>query len=194
MFTGIITNLGRLTKKEGSSFTFNTDYSICKKLKVGTSIAVNGVCLTVLKTLNKNFFSTEVMPETKNKTMLGSLKTNDLVNLELPLTPTDFISGHIVQGHIDGVSKLLELKASGSSRILKFSAPPSIAQYITQKGSIAVNGISLTIIEAGKNFFTVGILPYTWMKTMLHTIKKGDLVNIEVDILAKYVEERIKKL
>lgn len=194
MFTGIITNLGRLTKKEGSSFTFNTDYSVCKRLKVGTSIAVNGVCLTILRTLDKKFFSIEVMPETKNKTMLGSLKTNDLVNLELPLTPKDFISGHIVQGHIDEVSKLLELKVSGSSRILKFSASPSIAKYITQKGSIAVNGISLTIIEAGKNFFTVGILPFTWIKTMLHTLERGNLVNIEVDILAKYMERLTKKL
>lgn len=194
MFTGIITDLGKLIEKEGAVFTFETQPTFCKKIRLGTSVAINGTCLTVSKKPTKTYFSAEIMPETLDKTMLGQLKSGHLVNLELPLTPKSFLSGHIVQGHIDGVSELLELKISGNSRILKFSASPSIARYITQKGSIAVNGISLTVIKAEKNSFTMGIIPYTWTNTMLHILKKGDLVNVEVDILAKYIERLTKKL
>lgn len=188
MFTGIITHLGKLTKKDGAILTFAADRSFCQKIKDGTSISVNGVCLTVFKKPAKNSFSVEIMPETLNKTMLGNLKTDDLVNLELPLTPTDFISGHIVQGHVDGTAKLTSITKQGNNRLLKFSTPPKFAKYLVAKGSVAVNGISLTVIEAGKNYFTVGIIPYTWTNTMLHIIKTGDFVNIEVDILAKYLE------
>lgn len=125
--------------------------------------------------------------------MLGYLKINDPVNLELPATPSTFLSGHIVQGHVDGISKLLDIEPSGNSRILKLSIVSSIAKYLVKKGSVAVNGISLTVMETGKKKFTVGIIPYTWDNTMLHTVKIGDLVNIEVDILAKYVSRLLKK-
>lgn len=189
MFTGIITNLGKLYKKDGAVFTFATDPGFCKKLKNGTSIAINGVCLTVSGKLSSHTFSVEVMPETLQKTMLGSLKTDNLVNLELPLTPTDFISGHIVQGHVDGLAKLIEINEQNNSHILKFQINPKLSKYIVEKGSISVNGISLTVIETAKLFFTVGIIPYTWRNTILHTIKKNDFVNIEVDILAKYIEK-----
>lgn len=188
MFTGIITNLGKLTKKEGSAFTFSAGRSFCEKIKKGTSIAINGVCLTTINQPTRNYFSIEVIPETLDKTMLGNLKINDLVNLELPVTPQTYLSGHIVQGHVDGASQLLGMQVSGNGRILKFSISPSLIQYLASKGSIAINGISLTVIEVEKDFFTVGIIPFTWGKTMLHTIKTGDFVNIEVDILAKYVE------
>ena len=188
VFTGIITNLGKLKKKAGATFTFAADQSFCRKIRNGTSISVNGVCLTILKKPSKNSFSVEVMPETLNKTMLGNLKIDNLVNLELPLAPADFISGHIVQGHVDAVAKLTSITKRGISRILKFSIPRKLSKYLVTKGSVAVNGISLTIIEAGKDYFTVGIIPYTWTNTMLHIVKKNDFVNIEVDILAKYVE------
>ena len=184
--------MGKLKKKAGATFTFTTDLNFCKKIRNGTSVSVNGVCLTILKKPSKNSFAVEVMPETLNKTMLGNLKTDNLVNLELPLTPADFISGHIVQGHVDGVAKLDSITRQGISHILKFSIPRKLSKYMVAKGSVAVNGISLTIIEIGKNYFTVGIIPYTWTNTMLHTVKKNDFVNIEVDILAKYVE-RLKK-
>lgn len=193
MFTGIINNLGRLNKKEGAVFTFDTDQSFCKKIEKGLSIAVNGVCLTVFKKPTKYSFSIEVMPETFNKTVLKYTQVNDLVNLELPATLQSFLSGHIVQGHIDGVARLEKIIKQKNSSILKLSVPTNLAGYIAEKGSIAVNGISLTVIEAEKDYFTVGIIPYTWDNTMLISIKTGNFVNIEVDILAKYLEKLLKK-
>ncbi|MDD5147035.1 MAG: riboflavin synthase [Candidatus Daviesbacteria bacterium] len=187
MFTGIITHLGKLNKKDGPVFIFTADLNFCKKIRSGISIAINGVCLTVSKKTPR-MFSVEIMPETLNKTMLENLKTDDLVNLELPLTPAGFISGHIVQGHVDAVAKLTNITKQGISHILKFSVPRKLSKYMVRKGSVAVNGISLTIIEASKNYFTVGIIPYTWTNTMLSNLHKNDVVNIEVDILAKYVE------
>lgn len=192
MFTGIITHLGKLTKKEGSIFTFTTDPVFCRKISIGTSTAVNGICLTVSKKPTDTRFSIEVMPETLDKIMLGYLKIGDLVNLELPVTLQTFLSGHLVQGHIDDVSKLLAIKISGNSHILKFSIPTNLSKYITEKGSIAMNGISLTVIESKKHYFTVGIIPHTWNDTMLNTLKIGDFVNTEVDILAKYIERLLK--
>lgn len=193
MFTGIITHLGKLIKQDGSVFTFGTNQSFCKKIKRGMSVAVNGACFTVFKKPTKDSFSVEVMPETMNKTMLKHLKTDDLVNLEQPATPQSFLSGHIVQGHIDGVAKLLSIAKHENSYMLKFSILNSLSKYTVEKGSIAINGISLTIIGANKNYFTVGIIPYTWNNTMLHKIKTGDFVNTEVDILAKYAEKLLKK-
>ncbi len=192
MFTGIITHLGKLIKKEDTSFTFFADKSFCKKLRDGTSISVNGVCLTIFKKLTISSFSVEIMPETEKKTMLGYLKIDDLVNLELPLTPQEFLSGHIVQGHIDEAVKLLSINKQGNSYILKFFVPGNLSKYIVSKGSVAINGVSLTIIEVGSDFFTVGIIPYTWNNTMFHNLNIGDFVNIEVDILAKYTEKLLK--
>ncbi len=192
MFTGIITHLGKLTKKEGSVFTFNADRNFCKRIEKGISISVNGICLTALNKPTGNRFSIEVMPETLDKTTLGQLKTGNPVNLELPVTPQTYLSGHIVQGHIDTVVKLLDIKESDNSKLLKFSAPPTLTKYIVSKGSIAINGISLTIIDTEKDCFTVGVIPHTLNHTTLKTIKTGDLVNIEVDILAKYLERLIK--
>lgn len=201
MFTGIITHLGKLTKKKAAVFTFSADQDFCRKIKKGTSIAINGVCLTTLNKTSfllrnkpiRTHFSIEIMPETQNKTMLMFLKIGDLVNLELPVTPQTFLSGHIVQGHIDDISKLLNIKIQGNSRILKFSTSPAFSKYIVPKGSIAINGISLTVIEARKDCFTVGIISYTWNNTMLHTMKIGSFTNIEVDILAKYLEKLTEK-
>lgn len=172
--------------------TFNTDRNFCKKIKKGTSIAINGVCLTALNKPTGNYFSVEVMPETLDKTMLGQLTKDDSVNLELPLTPQTYLSGHIIQGHVDGTSKLLDFKIRDNSRLLKFSTLPALARYIVPKGAVALNGISLTVIETEKDCFTVGIIPHTWNNTMLKTIKPGDFVNIEVDILAKYLERLLK--
>lgn len=193
MFTGIITHLGKLTRKEAAVFTFNAEGQFCKKITNGTSIAVNGVCLTILKKPTNNCFAVEVMPETLNKTILGHIKINDLVNLELPLTPQSYLSGHIIQGHIDGVAKLEKITKYGNSHILKFSIPNNLSRYIVEKGPIAINGTSLTVVQTSKNYFTVGIIPYTWNHTMLKTIKLGDFVNTEVDILAKYLAKLLKK-
>lgn len=193
MFTGIINHLGKLKNKKESVFTFSADKSFCKKLNKGDSIAVNGACLTVLVKPAKNSFAIEVIPETLNKTMLGYLKINNPVNLELPVTANTLLSGHIVSGHIDGVVKLLKIKPENNSQILKFSLPPALTKYIVEKGSITINGISLTVTTVTSKSFTVGIIPFTRKNTMLSSIKIGDLVNVEVDILAKYIENFLKK-
>lgn len=192
MFTGIITNLGKLQSRGGAVFTFAASPSFGRKISKGTSVAVNGACLTVVKT-NKQAFTVEIMPETRNRTMLGKLRINDLVNLELPATPETFLSGYLVQGHIDGIGVIKKIIPRGSSKILTITIPKPLAKYVVEKGSIAVNGISLTVISAKPNSFTVGIVPYTWKQTMLHKVKIGLRVNIEVDILAKYLEKLLRK-
>ncbi len=192
MFTGIISNLGKLVKRKDALFVFQTDASLCQKIENGTSIAVNGVCLTVVAVTNDTF-SVEIMPETGKKTAFDFLKTEDIVNLELPVTPHTLLSGHIVQGHVDGVGKIIKIVAEGNSKILSIEVPKSLGKYIVQKGSIALNGISLTVISAKNNYFTVGIIPFSWKQTMLHTVAVGDSINIETDILAKYMEKLLKK-
>ena len=192
MFTGIITNLGTVFNKTKTSLIVKTDKDFLTRLEKGTSVAIDGICLTVV-TYNKNSFEVNVMSETANRTNIQYLQSGNLVNLELPPTANSFLSGHIVQGHIDGTGRLQGLTKKTNGRILKFSIPNSLSKYIVKKGSIAVNGISLTVIEVAKSYFTVGIIPHTWKKTMLHTIKVGDVVNVEIDILAKYVEKLLKK-
>jgi riboflavin synthase len=193
MFTGIITDLGKLNEKHRSVFTFHAGHAFCKKLNRGTSVAVNGVCLTTVAKPAKDSFSVEIMRETQKRTMFENLKPNDLVNLELPATPNTFLSGHLISGHIDGTAKLRKMIQEGNSHILKFSIPKSLSQYIVKKGPIAVNGISLTVIEATKDYFTIGVIPYTWEKTMLQRINIGEMVNIEVDIIAKYLEKLLRE-
>lgn len=193
MFTGIITHQAVLHKRSDTLFIFETLQSFVAKLSLGTSIAVNGVCLTVSDLPGKNLFSVESMPETEKKTNLQSLRVNELVNIELPATPETFLSGHIVQGHVDGVSEILAIKPDGNSYVFTFSLPAGLSRYIVEKGSIAVNGISLTVIRVTKDTFTVGSIPHTWKHTMLHAAKTGEYVNLEVDVFAKYIERLMKK-
>lgn len=189
MFTGIITHLGKVVKKENTVFTFSADASLVQHLDMGTSISVNGVCLTVLKKPTVDTFSIEVMPETQQKTNMHTLKKDDFVNLELPATPQTFLSGHIVQGHVDATAEIVDIQPDGNSHLFTFAVSPELTKYIIVKGSITVNGISLTVISVSSEFFTVGIIPHTFKNTMLHKAQKGDLVNIEVDVLAKYIEK-----
>lgn len=191
MFTGIVTNVGKVVEKSNNELKVQTNKSLISKLSKGTSVAIDGICLTVISSIN-NTFSIDFMPETESKTNIKYLKTGDLVNLELPATPKTFLSGSIMQGHIDSVSTLQKIEQKGNSKILTFSITKNLGKYIVKKGAININGISLTIIDVGVNSFTVGIIPYTWKKTMLYTIKVGDFVNIEVDILAKYIEKLMK--
>ncbi len=188
MFTGIISHLGKVINKSENKLTIKTGRTLINELSPGTSISVNGICLTVVYK-SKDEFSIDYMPETDDKTNIKYLKVSDLVNLELPATANSLLSGHIVQGHVDAVAKLEEINKRGNSCILRFSIAEKLSRYIVEKGSIAVNGISLTVVEVRKDFFTVGIIPHTWDETMLHKIKDGDYVNIEVDILAKYLEK-----
>lgn len=192
MFTGIITNLGTFVKRDKDKFMFLIPKNLSLKITKGASISIDGVCLTVAKKV-RNHIYVDVTEETLAKTTLENLKTGLLVNLELPVTAQTLFSGHLVQGHIDAIAQLAGIKDGENSRVLKFSISPSLSKYIVAKGSIAVSGIALTVIEAGKDYFTAGIIPYTWDTTILHTLKLGDFVNIETDILAKYVERLLQQ-
>lgn len=189
MFTGIITHLGKVEIIHQSNYTFSADKSFFSKLGQGSSIAVNGICLTVDADPKMRRFSIEIMPETVKKTMIGTLEVGDYVNLELPMSTTSLFEGHIVQGHVDGTGMIKKIQPEGNSHILTIKVRPELSRYLIDKGSIAVNGISFTIIEAKQSFFTIGIIPYTWKHTMLQYAKIDDLVNIEVDVLAKYAEK-----
>lgn len=186
MFTGIITHLGKVSKKTDKRLTIKASQDFLSKIEKGTSISVDGICLTVVNT-NRQYFKVEFMPETEKRTNIKYLQPGNLVNLELPATPVTFLSGHTVQGHVDGVARLESIAKLENSFILKLIIPSNLSGYIAEKGSVAINGISLTVIKTGKNFFTVGIVPYTWKNTMLKNIKLGDFLNVEVDILAKYL-------
>lgn len=191
MFTGIITHLGKVVNKSENNLIIKTDKKLVNDLSKGASIAVDGICLTVVD-LTEDSLSVDYMSETEKKTNIKYLQNEGTVNLEQPITVNSFLSGHIVQGHIDGTAKLETIIKEGNSYILKFAVSKGLSKYIVEKGSIAVNGISLTVIGIRDSFFTVGIIPHTWDKTMLHTVKLGDYANIEVDILAKYVEKLMK--
>lgn len=184
--------MGIFVGQTADGFKFRLPSGLKEQIQPGLSIAINGVCLTV-KDRKKEYIYVDVMEETLKKTTMGDLQLNTLVNLELPVTSQTLFSGHLVQGHIDGTAKLGDITKAGDSHILKFSIPASLSKYIVPKGSIAVCGIALTVIEARKDYFTVGIIPFTWTHTMLHTLKIEDLVNIEVDILAKYVERLLNE-
>lgn len=191
MFTGIISHLGKVELIRGSEFTFSTSSSFFKGFRKRGSVSVNGVCLTVIKPPKNNRFSAELMPETIKRSSFGNLKKGDLVNLELPVSVNSRFDGHIVQGHVDGVANLKFVKKQGNSRIMQFDIPRSLAKYIVEKGSISINGISLTVIDVIGNSFTVGIIPHTWGNTMLNKLNLGGKVNIEIDILAKYLEKQV---
>ena len=188
MFTGIISHIGKVKSFQNNQLLVKADRSLIKQVKNGDSVAVNGVCLTVIDK-RADLFQVEVMPETLKRTALGGLKSGDIVNLELAMKAADRFAGHIVQGHIDGVATVKSIKQKGNSRLFTFEVPKQLGRYIVEKGSIAVNGISLTVIDASNKTFTVGIIPYTWKHTMLSGAKVGDRVNIEVDILAKYIDK-----
>ncbi len=193
MFTGIIENLGKFEKKEDSAFVFSANIVFCNKLKKGTSVSIDGVCLTVVKKPTKNSFLVDVMPETQDKTALGKLKIKDVVNLELPAMVGTFLSGHIVQGHVDGVGTLKSIDLVGNSKILKIQADDEVLGNIVKKGSVTVNGISLTVVSTEKNYFTVAIIPFTWKHTVLSVVKINDWLNIETDILGKYLKKFLNK-
>lgn len=192
MFTGIIADTGKVARKTDAALSISAKKSFLNRLKVGVSVSVDGVCLTVASR-GAGRFNTAVMPETFLKTNFGRLKKGSAVNLELPATPSSFLSGHIVQGHSDGTAKLLRIVKDGNSHTLTLSAPASLLKYVVEKGSVTLNGISLTVIGKSKKNFTVGIVPHTWDATTMRNIAPGDFLNLEVDVLAKYAETFSKK-
>ncbi len=186
MFTGIITNLGKLTEITPNKLKISAEKQLMQRITIGTSVSINGICLTVTN-FDSDSFEIDYMPETKNKTTIKYAKKGSLVNLELSATPESLLAGHIVQGHVDGLAKLESIKSEENSRLLILNADKELTKYMVNKGSVALNGISLTIIEVKENTFSVGIIPHTWNNTMLKNISEGDYMNLEVDVLAKYV-------
>ncbi len=154
---------------------------------LGESIAVNGACLTVVAA-GKGFFEAEISPETLSRTNLSGLSTGGRVNLERPLRMGDRLGGHLVLGHVDGQGKLVHYESKGSFWEVAVEIPATLARYVVEKGSIAMDGISLTIASLSGNLFTVAVIPQTWETTNLHTHQPGDPVNLEADIIAKHLE------
>lgn len=162
-------------------------------MTVGESLAINGVCLTVQQA-EGDLLHFDAVPETLRRTNLGDLKPGDRVNLERPLTPESRLGGHFVQGHVDTTARLLEVRPEGNARVLHFQLDDTqYMRYIVPKGSIAVDGISLTVVDVGEDWFTVWIIPHTWEVTHLHARGVGERVNIETDILARYVERLLQE-
>ncbi|MFO8143088.1 MAG: riboflavin synthase [Dehalococcoidales bacterium] len=186
MFTGITEEIGRVLLVEESHLVISANIAT-PKLEIGGSIAVNGICLTVTG-FATNQFSVDVMPETAARTNIAQLHNGSEVNLETPLTLKKPLGGHLVQGHVDGTGKLTSLMEKGEALLLKFETRPEIMHYIVSKGFIAVDGVSLTIVDSGSDFFTISIVHHTRYNTTLGIKRVGEIVNLEVDIIAKYVE------
>lgn len=189
MFTGLIENIGSITHvmKTGKGIRLNLKPESNMELQIGDSISVNGVCLTAVE--GAKDFTFEISPETMRSTNLGELKINDKVNLERALRLSDRLGGHIVTGHIDGVGSIIGKKSEGEYAFYTFNAPSEILKYIVKKGSIAVDGISLTVTGIDSRSFSVAIIPHTLTATNIGSKGIGDKVNLEVDILGKYVEK-----
>ncbi|MER6021790.1 riboflavin synthase [Streptomyces anulatus] len=190
MFTGIVEELGEVTAVEqlvdASRFRLRGPV-VTEGAKHGDSIAVNGVCLTVVDTADGEF-TADVMAETLKRSSLGALTTGSRVNLERPMALGGRLGGHIVQGHVDGTGTIVERTPSEHWEIVKVSLPPELTRYVVEKGSITVDGVSLTVVDAAADHFTISLIPTTLALTTLGRKQPGDPVNLEVDVLAKYVE------
>lgn len=190
MFTGIIEELGAVRRlslsREGARLEVS-GRAVVSELRQGDSIAVNGVCLTVVER-GAEWFAADVSAETLRRTSLKQLRGGARVNLERPLLPSSRLGGHLVQGHVDGTGRFIEARPEGEGWLVKIWFPPEMARYLVEKGSITVDGISLTIAQLGEDWFEIAIIPHTWNVTNLNALERGAEVNLEVDIIAKYVE------
>jgi len=196
MFTGIIEDIGEILKikKSGDRLFYISTKINYKNLKIGSSISCNGVCLTIIKRRikkKKNWFVITASKETLSRSNLDSMKVGSLINLETSLRVGDEISGHLVFGHVDSKTKLISKKYDGSSMILKIKSPIELRSFITSKGSIAINGVSLTINNASSNSFEVNIIPHTLKNTTFNQVGKNELLNLEIDMLARYVSNYV---
>ena len=186
MFTGIVEEVGEVVETAPHRLRV-AGGSVMDALAVSDSIAVNGVCLTVTERTATEF-AVDVVEETLSRTNLGDLAPGGIVNLERALTPSSRMGGHVVQGHVDGTGRIVSFGGTREARELRIDVPPDLARYVVEKGFIAVDGISLTVASQDDTAFSVAVVPYTAQHTALRVKKTGDRVNIEVDILAKYVE------
>jgi riboflavin synthase len=194
MFTGLVQDLGTVkevaSSRDGVRLTVSC--SLTAELREGDSIAVNGVCLTT-RAVRDGTFNAEVMNETLSRSSLRVLAAGSTVNLELPLRASDRLGGHIVQGHVDAVGVLSAVSEDGFARRMEIGAPPELLRYVVKKGSIAVDGVSLTVAEITERSFTVSLIPETLARTTLGAAEAGTEVNLEVDVLAKYVEKLVRR-
>ena len=188
MFTGIIESLGKITdlKVDRGNIDFTIESDISKELKVDQSVSHNGVCLTVTET-NNNTHTVTAVKETLDKSSLTNFLVNDLVNLERAMKLGERLDGHLVQGHVDGVAKCVGISVNDGSWIYRFEFDISNEMLLIEKGSICINGVSLTVFDILENTFKVTIIPYTYENTSFKKLNEGDIVNIEFDMIGKYL-------
>lgn len=189
MFTGLVEEVGTVREMKRAGQTMELTIACHKVLEgtqLGDSIAVNGVCLTVTR-LGTDFFTADCMPETMIRSNLGELQPSSPVNLERAIAAGQRMGGHFVQGHVDGVGVIEERRPHENAVLFRFRVPPALTHFMIEKGSVAVNGISLTLVDVGHEFFTVSVIPHTLSETQLQTAQPGDIVNIEVDMIGKYL-------
>jgi len=194
MFTGIIEEVGSISsiRRGGKAIVLDVQAQrVLEGTKIGDSIAVEGVCLTVTS-IRERGFSVDVMPETMSRTTFGHFKPGSKVNLERALRLSDRLGGHLVSGHIDGTGRILEGGRAGNAEMFRIEAGASVLRYIVEKGSVAIDGISLTVIDMDPRSFRVGIIPLTQAETTILSKKTGEEVNIECDIIGKYIEKLAK--
>jgi riboflavin synthase len=194
MFTGLVETRGTVRsieeRDQGARLTVET--ALARKLREGDSIAVNGVCLTAVQ-VDGGGFSADVMGETLRRSSLGPLSGGDEVNVELPLRASDRLGGHVVQGHVDGTGTVEAVEPEGLARVVRIACDPELLAYVVEKGSIAVDGVSLTVAEVDDDGFSVSLIPETLERTTLGAVEPGRVVNLEVDVLAKYVEKLVTR-
>ncbi len=194
MFTGLVKDLGRVTavQQTGDGVTLAVRTRLSGEIALGDSVAVNGVCLTATA-VEDGTFEAEVMHETLRRSSLADVGEGSAVNLELALRAADRLGGHIVQGHVDGLGSVRDVREDGFARVVTIAAPPELLRYVVEKGSIAVNGVSLTVVEVTGDAFSVSLIPETLERTTLGTAAPGAAVNREVDVVAKYVEKLVAR-
>lgn len=195
MFTGIVTHIGTIARidKTGGDWKIFVETALASgDLALGNSIACSGCCLTVID-MDHNWFACSVSGETLSKTIIGSWALGTRINLERSMRLGDELGGHLLSGHVDGVATLKSVRQEGDSHRLEIAVPNEFAPFIAPKGSVAIDGISLTVNEVSGNIFGVNIIPYTWINTTLGEKKPGSELNLEVDLLARYVARQLGK-
>jgi riboflavin synthase len=194
MFTGLVQDLGKVTVVDATDegVTLGVRTRLAGEIAEGDSVAVNGVCLTATA-ITDGQFSAEVMHETLRRSSLAEAAAGSEVNLELSLRASDRLGGHIVQGHVDGLGAVRDVREDGFARVVTVAVPAELLRYVVEKGSIAVNGVSLTVVEVGDDWFSVSLIPETLERTTLGAASPGAPVNLEVDVVAKYVEKLVAR-
>jgi riboflavin synthase len=194
MFTGLVETTGtvRAVESDGDGVRLRVETPLANELRQGDSVSVNGVCLTAVD-VEGGGFGADVMAETLRRSSLGPLVAGDRVNLELPLRPGDRLGGHVVQGHVDGTGTVDSVTEDGFARVVRITCAPELSRYLVEKGSVAVDGVSLTVVAADDAGFAVSLIPETIARTTLGAAAPGRVVNLEVDVLAKYVEKLVTR-